>query len=81
MMPSSPDKDLEQLENKVKELSDKNEAQNYRIEREPIAFGLNALVLTFLWPEEKELEPFENELKQIEGLNSAEVIDMRRAVG
>ena len=55
--------------------------KNCNFEEEPIAFGLKAIIALFAWPEEKELESLENELKDIEGVNSIQVIDIRRAFG
>ena len=34
----------------------------------------------FGWDEEKDLNPLENTLKDIENVNSVEMIDMRRAI-
>jgi len=81
IMPSSPDVDIEKISNEAKSLAEKNEAQNLNIKTEPIAFGLNALILSFGWNEDKELETFENQLKEIENVSSTEIIDMRRAFG
>jgi translation elongation factor EF-1beta len=36
--------------------------------------------LFFIWPEDKELENVENELGEIENVNSLEVLDIRRAL-
>ena len=44
-------------------------------------FGLKAVILSFAWPEEKELEDLEQQLKQVEDVNSVQVVDIRRAVG
>jgi translation elongation factor EF-1beta len=48
---------------------------------QPVAFGLKALIVLFGWPEEKELEEFENALRRIKGVRSVDVIDIRRAIG
>jgi len=81
IMPTSPDVDLEELKSKSLELLEKNEAKNPTITQEPIAFGLEALILFFAWDESKDLDSFEEELRSIENVSSVEVIDMRRAFG
>ena len=81
VMPSSPDTDLKELESNVVAVLNENEAKNSSITQEPIAFGLVALILFFGWDESKELELPETELREIENVNSVEVIDMRRAFG
>ncbi len=80
MMPSSPETNLEEIKSNVKEMLEE-EANNISFEIQPIAFGLKALIVLFAWPEEKELESFQESLEKIEGVNSVEVIDMRRAIG
>ncbi|MDP3987417.1 MAG: elongation factor 1-beta [Nanoarchaeota archaeon] len=81
LMPSSPESNLEEIENKVKELLEEQDAKNPTFETQPIAFGLKALIASFGWPEDKELEGFEDQLRKIENVNSVEMIDMRRALG
>ena len=81
IMPTSPDVDLEELKSKSLELLEKNEAKNPTITQEPIAFGLEALILFFAWDESKELDSFEEKLRKIENVNSVEIVDMRRAFG
>lgn len=81
MMPSSPDSDLEKIKNQAKKIVETQGGIGVSFSEEPIAFGLKAVILTCTWPEEKELESVETLLGQIGDVNSAEVIDMRRAVG
>jgi elongation factor 1-beta len=81
IMPSSPEADLEKIQEEVRTLLDEDEEENIKFEKQPIAFGLNALFFTFMWPEEKDLEGLEEKLKQIENVRSVEVVDMRRAIG
>jgi len=81
LMPTSPEVDLEEIKKLVAELIENNEGKNPRFEEEPVAFGLKALILTFAWPETKELELFENQLREVENINSLETVDIRRAVG
>ena len=58
MMPTSPEVNLSEIEKEAKILLETNEAGNIGFEQEPIAFGLKAVYVSFMWPEEKELEKF-----------------------
>lgn len=82
IMPENPEVDLAGVEVKVKEVLQKFEAAGEKIEKEPIAFGLVALNVHFLVDESKgDTEPMEKELAAIEGVNSAEVKKVTRALG
>ncbi len=81
MMPNSPEADLSKIEDAAKALLESNGARNIGFEQEPIAFGLKAVYASFIWPEEKELEELEQNFRKIENVQSAEVADMRRAIG
>lgn len=81
VMPTSPEVDLEELQSKITKILETADAKGCKIEIEPIAFGLNALIVLFGWDEAKEIDSLENSLKEIEEVNSAEIIDMRRAIG
>ena len=53
-----------------------------KAEQEPIAFGLIALKLQFVMDESiGSTEKLEQKLAGIEGVSSAEVVDVRRAIG
>jgi len=81
IMPTSPEGDLERIKEDAKDLIEDLGGKNCTFEEEPIAFGLKAIIALFAWPEEKELEELENCLREIEEVNSIQVIDMRRAFG
>ncbi len=83
VMPSSPEIDLQELEKKMKEkILAFTGIDEFRTSIEPVAFGLKALMITFLSPEEKgDTEPLEKELENIDGVESIQVVDVRRAVG
>ena len=81
LMPVSPETDLEKVRGETNKILEKNNVKNPLFEIQPIAFGLKALIVLFGWPEEKELEQLEESLKKIGGVNSVEVIDIRRAIG
>ena len=81
IMPDSPDADLTAIENKAEEIITKESGKHLKIEREPIAFGLNAIIITFAWQEDFDRDKLEKELSHIDNVNSAEIIDFRRAFG
>jgi elongation factor 1-beta len=81
IMPASLETDIAKIQEEVKKIFSKNKVQNYKLEVQPIAFGLKAIIILFAWPEEKELEGFEEALKKIRDVGSVSVLDMRRAVG
>lgn len=81
IMPSSPDTDLEQIKEKAKAIIEGKEGKNCSFSEEPVAFGLKAVIAFFAWNEKNELEPVEEELRNVENVNSVQVIDMRRAFG
>ena len=83
IMPVSPDIDLEKVQvaalEKIKTFAGEGETKK---EIEPIAFGLKALKIIFVMDEAKgSTEPLEKEIQEIQGVNSVEVIDVRRAIG
>jgi len=83
IMPESPDIDLKALEKKAKE-----KIKNFcgetetKTEIEPVAFGLKALKIFFVMDEAKgSPDPVAEKIAVLEGVNSAEIIDVRRAIG
>lgn len=81
-MPEDTDTDLNKIRSKAEKISKDFEAELLDKDQiEPIAFGLKALKLMFLLDESKGSEELAEKLSSIEGVSSAEVIDMRRAVG
>ena len=81
LMPSSPETNLEEIKEKAKSVIEESKGSNVYFEEEPIAFGLKAVIIFFIWPEEEELEKLEGFLEKIENVSSEQVIDMRRAIG
>lgn len=83
IMPESPEVDLDLIEKKAKEMILAHAGPgDTRTEIEPIAFGLKAIKLTFIMDESKGgTEPLEEQINTVEGVQSCEVIDVRRAVG
>jgi elongation factor 1-beta len=82
IMPKSPDTDLSAVEKKIKEIVDKDGSKWHTSEIKPIAFGLNAIEFIFMRDESKgDTEPMEVEFAKIDGVESVDVVDVRRAFG
>ncbi|MEK6892383.1 MAG: elongation factor 1-beta [Nanoarchaeota archaeon] len=83
IMPQSPDVNLSELEKKAKhEIVAFCSSEEFRTEIQPIAFGLKALMILFVMEESiGSTEKLEQKISQIEGVESVEVTDVRRAVG
>ena len=83
VMPNSVEVDLSDLEKKVKEkIFDFAGQTETKTEIVPIAFGLKSLNIFFVMDESKGATDYmETQIKALEGVNSVDVIDVRRAVG
>lgn len=63
-------------------VDEKHKDAEMRKELDPIGFGLSALKITFVMDEQiGGTEKLEENLRKIEGVESAETIDVRRAIG
>ncbi len=78
IMPDSPTADLAKIESEARKIIEKHKGKIAKVEQEPIAFGLIAVILTFSIVETFNQDPLENELRAISNVNSAEIIDFRR---
>ena len=83
IMPANPEVDLSKVESealeKIKAFAGPGDT---KVEQIPVAFGLKALSIIFIMDEAKgSTEPLEKDLAEIEGVNSAEIVDVRRAIG
>ena len=83
IMPESPETDLSSIEEQAKaKIADFSQNNETKTEQEPIAFGLKALKITFVMDESKgSTDALEENIKKIDGVNSVEAIDVRRAIG
>ena len=79
LMPSSVETNTKKMAADARKKIEFYGGKNCTTSEELIAFGLKAVIAFFAWPEEKELERLELELKNIDEVNSVQVIDMRRA--
>jgi len=82
-MPENPSIDLTTLEDNVKkEIKAFAGETETKKEVEEVAFGIKALKITFVMDEDKgSTEALENKIKEIDGVSSVDVVDVRRAVG
>lgn len=81
VMPLSPNSNLKEIEDKAKYLIEKEGGKIMNFKEEPIAFGLKSIIISFEWSEEVELDNIENKIGKIKAVKSAEVSDIRRAIG
>jgi len=83
IMPTSPDENLEIIkEHALKKIAKFTGNTETRVKIEPIAFGLCSLNIICISDEKKGgTDSLEEDIKQIPGVNSVEVIDVRRAMG
>jgi elongation factor 1-beta len=83
IMPESPEIDLSKIEEDAKSKINAFAGEgDMKSEQEPVAFGLKALKILFVMDESKgSTEELEKQVAEIEGVNSVEVVDVRRAIG
>ncbi|MCD6575722.1 MAG: elongation factor 1-beta [Nanoarchaeota archaeon] len=80
VLPNSPEINIDELGAKVEEVI-KKFGRIYKKSVQPIAFGINALVISFIMPEgEGGTEPVEAEVKKIDGTGDVQVTDVTRIV-
>jgi elongation factor 1-beta len=78
LMPESPEVDLDKVQEDAKKIVEEFGGENKEYEIQPIAFGLKALIVFFFYPDDKETDPLEDKFTSIEGVSSAQLIDMRK---
>ena len=83
IMPQSPEVDLGKVEGEAKKvIADFAGEGETKSEQEPVAFGLKALKIIFVMDESKgSPDPVAEKITALEGVNSAEIVDVRRAIG
>lgn len=80
IMPDSPERDLEGIQTKVDEIILKY-GRLYKKLVQPVAFGLNALIYSFIMPEQAGgTDPVEEDVKKVEGVSDVQVTDVTRFV-
>ena len=83
IMPASPDVDLKVLEQKaLQEIHTFTKNKDTKTEIEPIAFGLSALKIIFVMDEmQGSPDPVAEKVATFPHVSSAEIVDVRRAIG
>jgi elongation factor 1-beta len=81
IMPDSPSADLKAIEEKAEQIITSMHKTLIKIEEQPIAFGLNAIILSFAWNDDIETEKLEAALQEIPNVSSIEILDIRKAFG
>ncbi len=83
VIPGSPDADFDKISQECSELCKKyGSTDQVNVKQEPLAFGLKSLSFNFLMEESiGDTEPLEEQLRSVEGVQSAETADIRRAFG
>ncbi len=81
VMPTGPDADLESLKSIFNKKVEEMGGIPSNVEEQPIAFGLKALLFSFAYPEEKDVDQVNNAINEIEDVSSSEMVDYRRALG
>ncbi len=84
IMPENPEIDMVELEKKAKEkiIEFTKDDGEMKVEIEPVAFGLNALKIIFVMEESLgSPDPLAETIESFDEVTSAEVVDVRRALG
>ncbi len=82
LMPESPDVNWDYVYEKVNEVIKKHKGEVGKKEEKPVAFGLKALEIIFVVDESSgSTEALEQEVSEIQGIESVEITDVRRALG
>ena len=80
-MPTSPEVDLNKLKEQAKGIIEGYDQKLLKDEIEPIAFGINALILFITWPDDKSADELEEKIDALDEVTSARIIDVRKAIG
>lgn len=81
-MMKNPGIDLAKVEGDAKKILQKFGSDVGKSEVEPVAFGLNALKIIFVWDESKgATDDLEGKLSKVKGVQSVTITDLRRAIG
>ena len=82
IMPSSPEVNLQDLADSASKIIEKHEGFPGKVDFIPVAFGLQSVNIIFTRDEIKgSMDDMEEELADLETVSSAEIVDVRRAVG
>lgn len=78
----SPETDIDEVKGKVINAIEDYGADIGNSNFEEVAFGIKAIIIVFIMDEKKgSTDILEEKIKEIDGVSSLEVIDVRRAIG
>ena len=79
-MPENPEVNLEEIGEAAKKIVEES-GKFGKMETQPIAFGLKAVILHFIVPEQEGgTDEIEKKLAEIPNVQSVEIVDVRRAL-
>lgn len=78
LMPTSPEVDLDAIQEAAKKIVEEFGGNNKEYEIQPVAFGLEAVIVFFFYPDDKDPEVLEEKFAAIDEVASCELIDMRK---
>lgn len=81
VMPEGVEVNLEDLKTEIKKAVEGFKAQFGEVKEEEVAFGLKRLKIVIITNEDENLDNLTDKVKQVEGVKSAEIVDIRRAIG
>jgi elongation factor 1-beta len=82
IMPESPDVNLAKIQEEATKIIKEFKGEVGRAEIEPIAFGLKAIKLIFVIDENLgSTDALEQKIGTVDGVQSVDVTDVRRAIG
>tara|TARA_Y100000031_G_C8054075_1_gene307530 strand:- start:98 stop:373 length:276 start_codon:yes stop_codon:yes gene_type:complete len=82
VMPDSPEVNLDDIQKQAAEKIAAFGSELGKAEKKPLAFGLQSLDLIFVMDEDKgSPDSLEEDIKGLEGVKSAETVDVRRTIG
>lgn len=81
IMPESVETNLEELTEKIKKEVENFEAEFGEVKEEELAFGLKRLKVVVITNEKENLDLLTEKVRKVDGVKSAEVVDIRRAIG
>ncbi len=78
IMPESLKSNLNLIEKKAKSIVIEEKGRIVKVNIEPVAFGLKAIIIQLTRREDLDQDPLMDKLQAIENISSAEIIDVRR---
>ena len=81
VMPEGIEVNLDELKESIKKVIENFEAKFGEVKEEEVAFGLKRLKIVIITNEDENLDLLTDKVRSVDGVKSAEVVDVRRAIG